>query len=167
MYRKFKRTEPWPTNHIPQRNNLDPSQKTHPQKPPTQQGFWHKIVWQGRRCLQNGYKLMHRRNASTHTCFHHLPGTSKRPYPSCPQWCNFNTSVPLYHPWNRTSNNRVPQSPSSACEPLYYSLSKVHKCNTPLRPLLSAHDSPTENIPKFVTYFIEPLAEHLPAYYIR
>lgn len=54
--------------------------------------------------------------------------------------------------------------PNPARTPLFYGLPKVHKPGIPLRPIVSACDSPTDNISKYVTYFIQPLAEQLPSY---
>ena len=40
--------------------------------------------------------------------------------------------------------------------PLFYGLPKVHKPNWPLRPIVSANDSPTENISSYVNHFLQP-----------
>ena len=48
--------------------------------------------------------------------------------------------------------------------PLFYGLPKVHKPNLPLRPIVSACDSPTDQLSNYVTHFIQPLVEILPSY---
>ena len=53
--------------------------------------------------------------------------------------------------------------PNHACTPLLYGLPKVHKPNIPLSPTVSACDSPTGNISKFVAHVIQPLPKQLPA----
>ena len=48
--------------------------------------------------------------------------------------------------------------------PLFYGLPKTHKENIPLRPIVSACDSPTDNISRYITQFLQPLAESHPSY---
>ena len=54
--------------------------------------------------------------------------------------------------------------PKPARTPLFYGLPKVHKPNIPLRPIVSACDSPTDQLSNYVTHFIQPLVEILPSY---
>ena len=54
--------------------------------------------------------------------------------------------------------------PKPAYTPLFYGLPKVHKPNIPLRPIVSACDSPTNQLSNCVTHFIQPLVEILPSY---
>ena len=54
--------------------------------------------------------------------------------------------------------------PKPARTPLLYGLPKVHKPNIPLRPIVSACDSPTDQLSNYVTHFIQPLVEILPSY---
>ena len=54
--------------------------------------------------------------------------------------------------------------PNPARTPLFYGLPKVHKPNIPLRPIVSACDSPTDQLSNYVTHFIQPLVETLPSY---
>ena len=54
--------------------------------------------------------------------------------------------------------------PKPAHTPLFYGLPKVHKPNIPLRPIVSACDSPTNQLSNYVTHFIQPLVEILPSY---
>ena len=54
--------------------------------------------------------------------------------------------------------------PKPACTPLFYGLPKVHKPNISLRPIVSAYDSPTDQLWNYVTHFIKPLLEILPSY---
>ena len=48
--------------------------------------------------------------------------------------------------------------------PLFYGLPKIHKPLCPLRPIVSGCDSPTDNLSKYITHFIQPLATNLPSY---
>ena len=48
--------------------------------------------------------------------------------------------------------------PTSSKAPWFYGLPKIHKPETPLRPIVSAIGSPTYNLAKFVTSIISPLA---------
>ena len=48
--------------------------------------------------------------------------------------------------------------------PLFYGLPKVHKPNIPLQPIVSACDSPTNQLSNYVTNFIQPLVEILSSY---
>ena len=48
--------------------------------------------------------------------------------------------------------------------PLLYGLPKVYMSNIPLRPIVSACDSPTDQLSNYVTHFIQPLVEILPSY---
>ena len=54
--------------------------------------------------------------------------------------------------------------PKPARTLLFYGLPKVHKPNIPLRPIVSACDSPTDQLSNYVTHFIQPLVEILPSY---
>ena len=54
--------------------------------------------------------------------------------------------------------------PKPARTPLFYGLPKVQKPNIPLRPIVSACDSPTDQLSNYVTHFIQPLVEILPSY---
>ena len=55
-------------------------------------------------------------------------------------------------------------SPKPARNPLFYGLSKVHKPNIPLQHIVSACDSPIDQLSNYVTLFIQPLVEILPSY---
>ena len=55
-------------------------------------------------------------------------------------------------------------SPKPACTPLFYGLPKVRKPNIPLRPIVSACDSPTDQLSNYVTHFIQPLVAILSSY---
>ena len=48
--------------------------------------------------------------------------------------------------------------------PLFYGLPKVHKPDCPLRPIVSANDSPTENISSYVNHFLQRYMKALPSY---
>ena len=61
-----------------------------------------------------------------------------------------------------TKHHLTPPKPEST--PLLYGLPKVHKPNIPLRPLVSACDSLTDQLLNYVTHFIQPLVEILPSY---
>ena len=52
--------------------------------------------------------------------------------------------------------------PNLARTPLFYSLPKVDKSNIPLRPIVRACDSPTDQLSNYVTHFIQHLVEALP-----
>nr|XP_047138930.1 uncharacterized protein LOC124814884 [Hydra vulgaris] len=55
--------------------------------------------------------------------------------------------------------------PHKPCRPpLFYGLPKIHKPNIPLRPIVSACSGPTDNLSEYLTRFIQPLVESLPAY---
>ena len=54
--------------------------------------------------------------------------------------------------------------PNNACTPLFYRLPKVHKSNISLWPIVSACDSPTNQLPNYVTHFIQPLVETFLSY---
>ena len=54
--------------------------------------------------------------------------------------------------------------PEPACTPFFYGLLKVHKPNIPLQPIISAWDSPSNQISNYVTHFIQPLVKTLPSY---
>ena len=47
--------------------------------------------------------------------------------------------------------------------PLFYGLPKVHKKDVPLHPIVSGCDSPTDNLSKYITHFIQPLVTHFPS----
>ena len=53
--------------------------------------------------------------------------------------------------------------PKPACTPLFYGLPKVHKPNIPLQPIVSACDSPTDQLSNYVTQFIQPSVEMPPS----
>ena len=63
---------------------------------------------------------------------------------------------------DKTRHRLTPPKP--ACTPLFYGLPKVHKPNIPLRPIVSACDSPMDQLSNYVTHFIQPLVEILPSY---
>ena len=54
--------------------------------------------------------------------------------------------------------------PSQSKAPRFYGLPKIHKPNTPLRPIVSAIGSPTYSLGKFVTTIISPLVGKTPSY---
>ena len=61
-----------------------------------------------------------------------------------------------------TKNFLMPHTPPRT--PLFYGLPKVHKKDIPLRPIVSGCDSPTDNLSRYITHFIQPLVTHLPSY---
>ena len=63
---------------------------------------------------------------------------------------------------DQTRHHLTPPNP--ACTPLFYGLPKVHKSNIPLLPIVSACHSPTNQLPNYVTHFIQPLVETLLSY---
>ena len=63
----------------------------------------------------------------------------------------------------KTANFLRPKIPHRS--PLFYGLPKIHKTHIPLRPIVSRCDRPTDNLSKFITYFIQPLAQSLPSYF--
>ena len=56
------------------------------------------------------------------------------------------------------------QPKNPARTPIFYGLPKIHKPNTPLRPIVSGFDSPTDNLARYITHFLQPLAELLPSH---
>ena len=54
--------------------------------------------------------------------------------------------------------------PKPARTQLFYGLPKLHKPNIPPRPIVSASDSPTDQLLNYVTHLIQPLVEILPSY---
>ena len=48
--------------------------------------------------------------------------------------------------------------------PIFYGMSKIHKTNTPLRPIVSDFNSPTDNLAKYLTHYLQPLTEILPSH---
>ena len=63
-----------------------------------------------------------------------------------------------------TKPDTILSPPNPARTPLFYSLPKVHKSNIPLRPIVSACDSRTDQLSNYITHFIQPLVETLPSY---
>ena len=47
---------------------------------------------------------------------------------------------------------------------LFYGLPKVHKPGIPLRPIVSGCDSATDPLSRYLTHFLQPLAEKLPSH---
>ena len=54
--------------------------------------------------------------------------------------------------------------PTKIRTPILYGLPKIHKDDTPLRPVISGIDSPTDNLSKYMTHYLQPLATNLPTY---
>ena len=48
--------------------------------------------------------------------------------------------------------------------PIFYGIPKIHKINSPLRPIVSGFDSPTDNLSKYVTHYLQPLTDKLPSF---
>ena len=48
--------------------------------------------------------------------------------------------------------------------PIFYGMPKIHKTNTPLRPIVSGFNSPTDNLAKYLTHYLQPLTEILPSH---
>ena len=55
-----------------------------------------------------------------------------------------------------------PKNPTRT--PIFYGLPKIHKPNTPLRPIVSGFDSPTDNLARYITHFLQLLAQLLPSH---
>ena len=55
--------------------------------------------------------------------------------------------------------------PNPARTPIFYGLPKTHKPNIPFRPIISGFDSPTDNMAKYITHFLSPLAALLPSHF--
>ena len=49
-------------------------------------------------------------------------------------------------------------------EPSFYMLPKIHKLDTPGRPIVSACSCPTELVSEFVDSILQPLVKNLPSY---
>ena len=62
----------------------------------------------------------------------------------------------------RIAKYLTPKSPSRT--PIFYGLPKIHKNNIPLRPIVSACDSPTENLASFIDYISQPVMKSLQSY---
>ena len=54
--------------------------------------------------------------------------------------------------------------PSPPRLPPFYGIPKIHKTDNPLRPIVSGCDSVTDNLSRYVTHFLQPLAEMLPSH---
>ena len=54
--------------------------------------------------------------------------------------------------------------PKNTRTPLFYGLSKIHKPECPLRPIVSGYDGPTDHLSAYITHFIQPLASNLPSH---
>ena len=68
----------------------------------------------------------------------------------------------LYHThWIDDITRHHLTPPKPACTPLFYGLPKVHNPN-PLWPIVSACDSPTNQLSNYVTHFLQPLVEIFP-----
>ena len=63
---------------------------------------------------------------------------------------------------DKTRHHLAPPNP--ACTPLFYGLPKVHKPNIPLWPIVSACDSPIDQLSYYVTHFIQPFVETFLSY---
>ena len=48
--------------------------------------------------------------------------------------------------------------------PLFYMNPKIHKPNTPGRPIISGCDSPTEKLSIYIDHFLKPLVSLIPSY---
>ena len=48
--------------------------------------------------------------------------------------------------------------------PLFYMNPKIHKPNTPGRPIISGCDSPTEKLSIYIDHFLKPLVPLIPSY---
>lgn len=55
-------------------------------------------------------------------------------------------------------------TPQNSRTPIFYLLPKIHKPNNPGRPIVSACDSPTENLSAYVDSFIKPMAQCVKSY---
>ena len=49
----------------------------------------------------------------------------------------------------------------------FYILPKVHKPGNPGRPIVSSNSHPTERLPHFVDYHLQPLVHKLPSFVVR
>ena len=52
----------------------------------------------------------------------------------------------------------VQYRPSGSCPPRIYGLPKIHKLQTPLRPIVSCTDAPSYKLSKYIASVISPLA---------
>ena len=62
------------------------------------------------------------------------------------------------------SSDALSLLPKEPREPKFYMLPKIHKLNTPGRPIVSACSCPTELISEFVDSVLQPLVAKLPSY---
>lgn len=77
--------------------------------------------------------------------------------------CTFIKFINARHHIDSITQNYI--TPPSPCRtPIFYGLPKIHKKNHPLRPIVSGFDSPTDNLARYITHFIQPLATKTPAY---
>ena len=53
---------------------------------------------------------------------------------------------------------------SQAKQPTFYLLPKIHKLNTPGRPIVSACSCPSENISEYLDSLLLPIVQSLPTY---
>jgi hypothetical protein len=60
-----------------------------------------------------------------------------------------------------TADELIPRQPRT---PVFYILPKIHKKNTPGRPIVSACSGPTDSISKFIDDLIRPLVPHIKSY---
>jgi hypothetical protein len=57
----------------------------------------------------------------------------------------------------------IPREKSSRC-PKFYGLPKIHKDGVPLRPIVSAFNSPTNNLEKYLASHLQPIVEKANSY---
>ena len=62
------------------------------------------------------------------------------------------------------ANHIKPAHPTRT--PLFYYLPKIHKPNNPPRPIISGCDGPTDNLSRYITTILNPLAQIQPSYLI-
>ena len=81
------------------------------------------------------------------------------------------TSTEIQSFFNRMKNLKLLPIEHIACltlkncrSPIFYLLPKIHKQNNPVRPIVSACDSPTENLSSYVDSFLKPLAQRVNSY---
>ena len=61
-----------------------------------------------------------------------------------------------------TKNFLMPTLPTRT--PLFYLLPKIHKKGVPGRPVVSGCDAPTENMSRYIDFFLQPLVSKIPSY---
>jgi len=158
-------TNPQDHNHTPTQNNITPDERTALQHLIDHRDITIKASDKGGgiTILDTDHYIaqIHSEHLQDQHTYQELPSS-----PTLQIATDTNTLIDFLYTYHHidASTAAYLRPPTTPRTPIFYGKPKTHKPHIPLRPICSAIDSPTDNLARYITHFLQPLATLTPSY---